>query len=244
MKKPLVHKILKPIMITCTLVTILAVCIILYIKKPNPPPYTIAKTQDNSDSVVRQGEIYVYTEATTEKHLFETAKDLANTYSAHDIIQVSFYRDGDPIDYGVTVGSATVQNKKVERVNIYNQADENDMRESVRKAEEEAITAQEQQGNNQPTNKQIAQFVGSSNKQSKKFTINTDEFTIKSRLSPDNDYGLLIAYLYNSDGTLNNVVANTTDNSPAETTIYGAGEYYLDINVANGKYNIRVTEDN
>jgi len=243
MNKSFVDRYFKSIVIICVLITISAVGIIIYVKIPNPPPYSIAKTQDSSDLNVRKGILHIYTEATTEKHLFETAKSLSNTYNNYELLYIFFYRDGDPVDYGATVGATTVHNKKAIHININTQADEELMREFVKKEEQEVADIQDEQPQKQLKTKQIAQFMGSNNKQTKKITINTDEFTIKSRLSPDNEYALLIVYLYNSDGTLNKLVTSTTDNSPTESTIYGVGEYYLDIAIANGSYNIRVIEE-
>lgn len=244
--KSFIDKAFKPIIISCAIIVILAIGIVSYIDTPKPPPYTIAKSQDITDHHLKKGILHIYTEATTEKQLFDTAKALANGYKKYkyELIYIWFSRDGDPVDYGSTVGGATVENNKVTWVSINTPEVEESERAILMEIEETAKEEAEKRAQAQPTNKQIAQFTGSASKQTKKFTINSDQFTIKSRLSPDNDYGVLVVYLYNSDGTLNTVVTSTTDKEPVESTYYGSGEYYLDIDVANGKYNVRIVEEN
>lgn len=239
--KSFIDKAFKPIMVTCLLITVTAFGIVYFIEKvfPSPVPvsYTVAKTEDMSNEHIMQGTIHIYTEAVDENELEVITNEIMKKYNNFQLIHVSFYRLGDPIGYGSTVGSAKIENQKITQLDINTPEIEIEMRKIAEIVHTEAMKK------TKVATKQVAQFTGSSSKQTKKFTIKSDQFTIKSRLSPDNDYGILIVSLYNSDGTLNNIVANTTDKSPTESTHYGAGEYYLDISVANGKYNVRVVEE-
>lgn len=94
--------------------------------------------------------------------------------------------------------------------------------------------------------KQIARFTGSENKQTKKFTIESDEFDIKWKNSPDDENigGNLGIVLYDTDGNYIDLVANSIAKASEESTFYNGGEYYLDITCSNSEYDIRIIEVN
>lgn len=128
-----INKNFKFIMITCFIVTTVSVGILMYLVKPNPPPYTIAKTQDDSKPGLIRGTLYIYTESTTEKHLYDTAKSLSNAYKDYGSLRILFFREGDSIDYGPTVGIATVVNRKISNVTLYSKEIQMELRSNQSK---------------------------------------------------------------------------------------------------------------
>jgi hypothetical protein len=88
----------------------------------------------------------------------------------------------------------------------------------------------------------VAEWSGSSIKNTETFHITSDEWTIAWATKPG-EYGNMNfqIYIYNSDGTLKDVAANVIGASNDHTVERGAGDYYLEINTAQ-PYKIEVAQ--
>lgn len=90
--------------------------------------------------------------------------------------------------------------------------------------------------------REIAQWKGSSIKNTETFTISTNTWTITWATKPG-EYGDMNfqIYVYKANGDLVNIVANVIGKNNDSTIMRGRGRYYLTINTAQ-PYVIKVSE--
>lgn len=91
---------------------------------------------------------------------------------------------------------------------------------------------------------EVVEFKGNALKTTNKFTISSNQWRIKWYASKgEYDFFTFDIYLYHSDGSIKDVVANATKPGADENYLYEPGEYYLQINSA-GDYTVTVEEFN
>jgi hypothetical protein len=89
---------------------------------------------------------------------------------------------------------------------------------------------------------EVIKLKGNGTKTSDTFRITGDKWKIYYKAGDINTAGIFQIYVYDSDGNLISVAANTKAETEDQTYIHESGEYYLEINSANTDWALIVTE--